>query len=174
MPFVCHCGVFHALCLSFPEGICVFLPPLQQQIRSRANSLQYCCIAVFPRHPERREGPCICTCRIRSPYLRSKRNTGCVVSTCRMLSWGANRSLTSRKIPQRLHSHCALCLSSHQHAGFPCCGKIDLLQVTGVVPIRSYSTLFPFSGVARNWFTSITPKAVPCATRLRSIIQSTA
>src|ERR1700691_1039613 len=27
------------------------------------------------------------------------------------------------------HSHCELCRFSHQHAEFPCCGKIDRLHV---------------------------------------------
>ncbi len=70
------------------------------------------------------------------------------------------------------HSHCEVCRFNHQHAGFPCCGKIDRLQVIGIVPIRSYSTLFPFSGVARNWFTCTTSNAVPRDTRIRSTAQS--
>ena len=55
------------------------------------------------------------------------------------------------------YSHCDVCRFSHQHAGFPCCGKMERLHVVGTVPIRSYSTLFPFSGVASNWFTWTTP-----------------
>src|ERR1700686_1451342 len=88
------------------------------------------------------------------------------------------RSRISYRQNNPLHFHCDLWRSSHQHAGFPFCGKIDRLHVSWTVPIKSYSTLLPFSGVARNWLTSTTRYAVPCAIRncrtIRSPTYSTA
>src|ERR1700733_6129499 len=51
--------------------------------------------------------------------------------------------------PALSHSHCDLCRSSHQQAGFPCCGNSDLLHGLGTVPTKSYSVLFPFSAEDR-------------------------
>ncbi len=71
-----------------------------------------------------------------------------------------------------VHSHCDLWRSNHQQAGFPFCGKIDRLHVSWTAPTRSYSTLLPFSGVARNWLTSTTPYAVPWVIRTCRTTQS--
>jgi hypothetical protein len=60
------------------------------------------------------------------------------------------RRIRGREVLGEGYSHAILCLSTHQQAGFPPWGKIDRLQVTGTTPIKSYSTLFPFRGVASN------------------------
>src|ERR1700685_2861218 len=39
------------------------------------------------------------------------------------------RSMGPWEAARGLHSHCDLWRSSHQHAGFPFCGKIDRLHV---------------------------------------------